>query len=231
MTKNTSLWVLAVVCALANIFTACRKKQEPLPFNPPGGPSPATVVYDDYMMMRPGSYWIYEFYMLDSANGDAHPTGRYDSAYVAGDTIINFSRYRVYRYQDYFSTGYITRYQRDSLQYTVDHKGRILFATNDFVNVFRTYQFGPNGAVGDTIIVTEQMGGKNEMTTVPAGTFKTYSFLEVYHQPPGYPYGAERIKEHRYARNIGLVTESSQFYFALPQLHEKRLVRYHLADR
>ncbi len=227
MTPNTSLWLPAVVCAMLN-FTACKKDKiaQPPPTVPPATP---VAYYPNYTAMAPGNYWIYEFYLLDSVNGEAHPTGRFDSAYVAGDTIINFKRYYVYQYHEY-SSSYLTRYQRDSLQYTVDHKGRIIFATNDFVNIFRTYQFGPNTAVGDTIIVTEQMGGKNDITTVPAGSFKTYSFQEIFHQPPGYPSGTRRIKEHRYARNIGLVTESSQFYFSLPQMYEKRLVRYHLAQ-
>ena len=231
MTKNHSIMLLIWVCTWACVATSCRKKQmPPPPYLPPVVPLPPTS-YNDYMPMRPGSYWIYEFYALDSANGAAHATGRFDSAYVAADTTINFRRYHTYFYHDYFSPEYQIRYQQDSLQYTVDSKGLIILATRDFKSVFRTYQFGPNAAVSDTIKVTEQMGNRYATTVVPAGSFMTISFLEVFHLPPGSPYGTERIKEHVYARNIGLVKETSGFYFSTPQVYEKRLVRYYLANK
>jgi hypothetical protein len=43
-----------------------------------------------------------------------------------------------------------------------------------------------------------------------------------------YPGGEVRYRNFRYAENIGLISETYEFYSSSPLLKEKRLVRYHL---
>jgi len=216
---------LAITACIAT--TAC-KKEKTFTFTPPPPPPPppTTTYYDNYTALKPGNYWIYEHYKLDSANGEAHALGRYDSAYVEKDTMIGLHTYHIYKYQDAFSAETRTRLLRDSLSYTVDINGRIIFSSEDFTNIFRSYQFGPNEATIYPINITERMGLKNEITVVAAGTFTTLSFLEVYQFPVGYAYGPIRQYEHRYAKGVGLVRETTGFYELWPEVYEKRLVRY-----
>ncbi len=219
--------VICLAMGMCMAMTAC-KKEKTSSFTPPAPPSPSpnTTYYDDYMALKPGNYWIYEHYDLDSANGAAHALGVFDSAYVEKDTVVNLHTYHVYIYRDFFSGEKRTRYLRDSLSYTIELSGRIIFSSEDFTTVFRTYQFGPNGATNYTINVTDQMGLRKQTTTVGAGTFNTSSFVETYTFPAGYAYGPTRQYEHYYARGVGLVRETTGFYEQSPKVYEKRLVRY-----
>lgn len=207
-------------------MAAC-KRESTITFTPPVPPPPPnTTYYPDYMALIPGNYWIYQRYELDSANGAEHGLESYDSAYVEKDTVINQNTYHVYKYQDAFSSETRTRYLRDSLSYTVDLSGKIIFSSEDFSNVFRSYQLGPNAATYYTINVTEKMGFRDQTTVAGAGTFTTSTFLEIYTYPSSYPYGPTRQYEHRYARGIGLIRETTGFYEVSPKIYEKRLVRY-----
>lgn len=209
------------------IATAACKKERTVFYAPPTPPPPpGTTYYDDYMALKPGNYWIYEHYELDSANGAAHALGTYDSAYVEKDTVIKMIKYHIYKYHDAFSAETRTRYLRDSLSYTVDLSGRIIFSSEDFVNIFRSYQLGPNAATDYTINVTEQMGFRNQIIVVDAGTFTTSAFIETYQYPDSYNYGPKRQYQHAYAKNVGLVKETTGFFEVSPKVYEKRLVRY-----
>jgi len=226
--KNHVFQLLAV-SAIA--FAGCQKEKT-FTFTPPTPPPvPQTTYYDDYMALIPGNYWIYEHYELDSANGAAHAQGTYDSSYVEKDTVIDLKKYHVYKYRDAFSAETHTRFLRDSLSYTVELSGRAIFSSDDFTNVFRTYQFGPNGVTNYSINVTEHMGLRNQTTLVDAGTFNTHSFLETYTFPASYPYGPTRRYEHRYAKGVGLVRETTGFYEMSPKVYEKRLVRYRVRKK
>lgn len=215
---------LTIAVCIATI--AC-KKEKTFTLTPPTPPPPPnTTYYDDYMALKPGNYWIYEYYELDSANGTAHAMGTYDSAYVEKDTVINRRTYHVYNYRNIFSNEKRTRYLRDSLSYTVEISGRIVFSSEDFTTVFRTYIFGPNGVTDYSINVTEQMGFRNETTVVDAGTFTTSAFLETYIFPASYPYGPMRQYAHYYTKGVGLIKETTGFYEQSPKVYEKRLLRY-----
>lgn len=222
---NRILSLLSIICIVA--LTAC-KKESTTTFTPPtpAPPQPNTTYYPDYMALKPGNYWIYQRYELDSANGAEHAIETYDSAYVEKDTVINQKTYHVYKYQDAFSFETRTRYLRDSLSYTVDQSGKIIFSSEDFSNVFSSYQFGPNASTDYTINIKEQMGFRDQTTIVSAGTFTTSTFLQIYTYPAGYRYGPTRQYKHSYAKGIGLIRETTGFYENLPTIYEKRLVRY-----
>lgn len=224
--KNMMNRLICLAIGVCLVTTACKKEKTFIFTPPPPPPPPNTSYYDDYMALKPGNYWIYEHYELDSAQGAAHAMGTYDSAYVEKDTVINRRVYHVYNYRNIFSNEKRTRYLRDSLSYTVELSGRIIFSSDDFTTVFRTYQFGPDGVTNYSINVTEQMGSRNQTTVVDAGTFTTSSFIETYTFPADYEYGPTRQYEHRYAKGVGLIRETAGFYESSPKVYEKRLVRY-----
>lgn len=211
------------------LFSCKKEKQAPIP---PAPDPTVTVVYDNYTKLHPGNYWIYQNYRLDSINGAAHPEGTFDSSYVEKDTTIGMNVYHKYCDATFQSNSmhpsYNTYFLRDSLSYTVNEKGIILFSSEDFTHVFRSYNYGPNAATPDTLLVTEQMGFKDVSVTVDAGTFVTSALRRIYHYPAGYPYGATREYDYRYAKNLGLISETTGIYNATPEVYERRLVRYHV---
>ncbi len=186
------------------------------------------ITYDNYTTLKPGNYWVYQNYMLDSVNGTAHPQGTYDSSFVEKDTIMNGLTYHKYRYATGTPRQYATDYLRDSLSYTVDERGLIIFSSTDFTNTFRTFTYGPNASTPDTLVVTEKMGFKDAMTVVDAGTFTTRTFRRVYQFPASYTLGSTREYDYKYAKGIGLISETTGFYTTTPAMYERRLVRYHV---
>ena len=219
------------LCLVASTFfltmPSCKKedkKVNPIIDSP-------VVVYADYTMLKPGNYWIYQEYHLDSVNGAAHPMGIFDSTFVEKDTTINGKIY--HKYCDVvLLSGNPPQYSifmlRDSLSYIVNSVGRILFSSTDFTSIFKVFTFGPNAATPDTLTVTEQMGFKDAAITVDAGTFITSTFRRIFHYPPGRRYGPTREYDYKYAKNVGVVLETSGFYEAIPDIYERRLVRYHV---
>jgi len=224
MLKHTR-YLLPLLCA-ATIFS-CKKDKKTAPGTPDPA-DPAVVTYDDYMRLKPGNYWIYQQYGLDSASDPGQPEGVYDSCYVEKDTVINSKSYHKYHDGDMPGEPGRIYFLRDSLSYVVDKEGVIRFSSWDFRTVFRTLTRLPDAGSPDTLIITEQMGFANVVVTVGAGTFTTSAFRRMYHFPASYPYGAMRSYDYRYAKNVGLVSATVGFYYGSPGSFEKRLVRYHV---
>ena len=216
--------ICLVLLAAAVCFYSCKKDKKPTVITPP------PITYPDYTVLKPGNYWIYQDYRLDSINGAAHPLGTFDSNYVEKDTVINGSTF--HKYCDVaFASGtstYNIYYLRDSLSYMINSSGEILFSSEDFTDIFKLYTYGPNAATPDTLTVTEQMGFKDVAITVDAGTFITSAFRQIYHYPASYPFGPTREYDHRYCQNVGLISETTGIYNSQPSLYERRLLRYHL---
>ena len=221
MRKTTFCVLVSLV-----VFTSssCRKGNKIVPPPPPPGDTATNNQYADYMALKPGNYWIYERYWLDSANGEAHAEGKYDSAYVEKDTIIGKYLYHKYCMVAVPTSIVTVRYLRDSLGYTVDENGIISFCSTDYTNAFRTYAFGPNAVTGYTLTITEKMGFRHATTVVTAGTFTTSTFRKISKYPPGSMWDTREC-QWKYAKNIGMVSESIH-YVDFPMIEERRLVRY-----
>jgi len=229
-----SLMLLFATLLMAT--TSCQKKKmlEPAITSITPADTPVnTKHYDDYMALRPGNYWVYNYYELDSINGEAHPEGAYDSVYVGRDTVINFRKYHRCIDVGFNIKGCTTTYLRDSLSYTVNHAGYVMFSSEDFTNLFRSETNLPNPGCyddmdGDTLQVTEKMGLRNETTVVDAGTFTTSAFRRIHRYAA--PFSPARIRsvDYRYAKNIGLVRQTVGIDQNGPTVFEKRLVRYHV---
>ena len=222
--KMSAIAGLALLCAIG-----CKKKKNSATVTPP--PVDTVVVYPDYMAMRPGNYWIYQDYQLDSATGAAHAQSTYDSCFVEKDTLIGDKTYHKYLSHDIqsgASAPYVATYMRDSAGYTLDEQGHILFASNNFTDTFRIFYSYPSAIHDDTIKVAEMMGSRDEAVTVAAGSFVTSTFRQVWALPSSTPYGPAREKRYSYARNVGLVRYTTGFYIDWPTIKERRLERYHV---
>lgn len=215
---------LPVVALMALCLFSCRRSKKDTT------ETPAPLIYQNYVSLKEGNYWIYERYQLDTG-GMTTPTGIYDSLYVGKDTSIRGNIYHRYMWTYESNTAYEPQYLRDSLHYVVDHKGEIIFSSLDFTNEFERFHYIQPLIAPDTIaLVKHHMGDKDFIMATPAGVFKTSAFRKDYHMfPPLDKYGKVRSFVYRYAENVGLVSEILPWFVYHPLMVERRLVRYHIA--
>ena len=206
-------------------LSCCKKKTEAVPVavQPP---------QESYTLLKPGNYWVYRDFTVILSTDTTIPRDTYDSCYIEKDTSLNGHTYHKYAtirnvYGSSRDTSFILL--RDSLNYLVDHNGRVLFASQDFTSIFTTYTFGPNNSTGDTLLVTEQMRPEEAILDVPAGRFRALAFMMVFHYPPGRSVTQASMYTW-YASGVGIVCRSKGFYFVAPTTNhtEQRLVRYHV---
>lgn len=180
--------------------------------------------YPNYSKHNVGNYWIYQHFNVDT-NGNAIPKDKFDSCYVQKDTIINNKKYFKIIRPNPFQTSQVS-IERDSLHYIVNNYGEILFSSQDFTTLFRSYyEIAP---FNDTICyVRKKMDQDKIVTTVPAGNFLNINSQEVFTMYPSYSNaGKQRTKNIRYAKNVGIILETLPFFLSNPNYIEKRLVRY-----
>lgn len=186
-----------------------------------------TPTYLNFSQFNIGTYWVYQRFNIDG-NGNATPTSAFDSCYVEKDTVINNKTYLKIIRPTIFSFNKEVLFEKDSLHYVVNQKGNILFSSQDFSSVLET-SYNITG-VNDTVYkMVKQMADKNAIVLTPSGTFTTSNAKESYLFYPNWPSsGNPRIRNKRYAENIGIVIETLSFIRTDPSYVERRLVRYHI---
>lgn len=188
------------------------------------------VVYDNYTNLKVGNYWIYELFTIDST-GYGVSAGSYDSCYVEKDTTLHGNTY--HKYVQISPGGYpqhAVYFLRDSLSYTIDAAGYILFSSTDFTNEFYLHYAVTPPPASDTIYKrSSRMINETMPVTTPAGTFSVLNFRTTYIMYPPYSSaGYRRELNARYCKEVGLVSQVQPFFAAIPTMKERRLLRYHL---
>lgn len=217
-----SIIVKPFIILLIITGSACRKKNKEV--EEPIKEEPTVVAYDNYSGFKVGNYWVYERFKTDS-NGVTTSLNIFDSCYVERDTMIGSEKaFIVYRPDPIGNAN--RRIWKDSLHYIVS--SGIRFTYQDFTTEFiNRYSISPPT---DTIYqYIKKMDEKNLLITVPAGTFVTSSMNEVYQFfYPYYPatYYKVRIQRTRFAKNVGIVTETLPSFSSQLFSVERRLVRY-----
>jgi len=221
--RHLSLCLVAI--ATLTIFS-CKKDKDTLPpqKDPPGTDS----VYADYMHLKPGNYWIYEQYQVDT-DGTATATHIFDSIYAGPEIIHEGQSYHTRMVPDGSSGlgGYQTELFRDSLHYILGTGGAIFASYEDFSSVFRQQYLI---MYGDSIaLMSIRMTDRNKIITVPAGTFPTIVRGLIWTMCPGHTqYGAERREATCISKATGIISETISTYFGNNIQLERRLVRYHV---
>jgi hypothetical protein len=203
-------------------FTACKKNKKTEPECLPV----AEVSYPNYAQLKVGNYWIYQHYTVDSL-GNGVATNVFDSCYVQKDTLINGNKYYKQFRPDYVGPNWI--YTRDSLHYIITTSSQIIFSSSDMNRVFNSdYATHENNGVLDTIYFsTAKMTDIDYIKNTPAGDFKTINFKLNFRMFEGWNQnGLNRPLNTRYAKNVGIVSETLPFYNSVPNYTERRLVRY-----
>ncbi len=204
--KKINLSILLVLI----LSTACKKKAK----------EETQITYKNYGQLKVGNYWVYERYEIDT-NGTATPMGIIDTCRIEKDTIINGKQYFKYVRPPFVGFDRNT-YLRDSLHYIVDHKGRKVFSSENFNQVFQTFSYVDYD-------LQEWMTDIDSNFTTPLGTFKTINFQLIFTLVPQLQFnGNPRFMNTRYAENIGIISETLPLFYANPNYKERRLIDYHL---
>lgn len=228
--KSISLIVSLIA---VTFFTSCKKDTKNEPEEVDQQPL-SQVSYPNYSNLTVGNYWIYQRFEIDGT-GTETTLSVTDSCYIEKDTIINGNKYYKYVSPNFGVTGSpnslspnVAEFFRDSLSYMVSSSGRIEFSSEDFTTIFQS-KYGINPP-SDTIYRFEyKMGDHNFGTNTPSGTYSTSSAKEYYYMYPNYSTGGSvRVRNTRYAQNIGKVTQEWYFFASIPNRWERRLIRYHL---
>lgn len=183
-----------------------------------------TITYPDYANLKVGNYWVYQRFEIDTL-GVETALDIYDSCYVEKDTLINGITYFKMIRPKRFPVGYPENYWRDSLGYIVDSTGRIRFAAEDFTTIFETEC---QMSWADTVYTAiHWMVDKDKVVTTPAGDFVTRTFQrKIEFDESCTQFYSPRFYNFRFTKDIGIVTETLDFFATDPNYVERRLVRY-----
>ena len=191
---------------------SCRKEEGP------AAPSPVPTSAE-YFPMTKGSYWIYERWTVDTAGVSMFPFADYDSAFVAGDSIINA---KIYTVIDGTLSGKICL--RDSSDCLVDEYGHRKFSLHPAAGPFTEESIGPG-----LFTSTSVMKGDDSACVVPAGSFTArYRIGSVVSLIDGPSWRKSRAFHTAYVKGIGLVSER-RMDWTYPVYIDSKLIRYHIA--
>jgi len=178
----------------------------------------------NYTPMTTGSYWVYDWYVVDSS-GNATLYNKRDSIYIIGDTVIGSHTYAVQEWT-WFGGSLHRQFLRDSIGYLINETGRIFYSATNYTDTLYLW----NSFSGETTGYLK-MNDINEMVTVPAGTFTTSNaeFIVVNNVGTWPCLGTLDIHDNQYADNIGKVRATFQNVSdSACRVYEQRLVSYYI---
>lgn len=179
----------------------------------------------NYIPMTVGSYWVYDWYVVDSL-GNATPQFITDSVYIEADTIIGADTFAI-KVGTWHGMSPFRAYLRNSNGDLMNTAGGISFSATNYIDTLYTWY--PTS--GGTIMGYCKMIDIGEMVTVPAGTFRTLNAAYVVVNLVGTwgCIGIYDIHDKQYAENVGMERTSFQYTpDAQCRVFEGRLRTYHI---
>ena len=206
---NKYLLLIALVIALFS----CKKKADTAP-QPPSA--------YDYYPLKPGNYWVYEWFYTDTTGVYTGNSGPADSVVVRTDTVIRGNTYYILDDYNGSSLGGIFR---DSSGYLVDIDGGIHFSSTNFTDVLHTDSlFGGTTLVG----VFSWMMYNNVAAVTPAGNFATMQYKGAMVYNMNYGINPKYYMADEYARQTGLVLTHTFYENDPNRIIDIKLLRYHV---
>lgn len=178
----------------------------------------------DYMPLKIGNYWVYEFYQFDS--GEVNNTFlRFDTTSITKDTLIN--NYTYFKLESGINLFTNPVFLRDSGNYIVDNNGRVWFTHVDSINIFNENLIEDNN--GDTVYYWhERLTTPNAPVVVNAGIFPCLDMLTFFYREEDSLQIAHNVHRY-YAKNVGIVKETTIFGATLIG-YKRELLKYHLEE-
>jgi hypothetical protein len=181
--------------------------------------SPTTSAPAISIVTSPGSYWVYQWYDIDTAGNET--INRYsDSIYIAGDTAINGNLYVIFTGTELGSPN--VSYLRDSASYVVASTGKILWNTSK-IGEISTY-------TNDIITATSSTSNLSKNVQVAGENYTAIERMTTYCKTNGSPMNpCEQCSTFKayFANGIGEVMRQTAYIGSCNKL-ERRLVRYEI---
>ena len=175
-------------------------------------------------MLEKGNYWVYQWYQVNLADSTETPLNKFDSIYVAEDTVINDDIYYIIQGSWFASPFRRTLSIKEG--YLVDISGNIYLSP---------------GKVNDTIDIQQSSGllfvdsiytvltHDEELILTPSGShISDHQYRKTFFMESVLPHSfLVRPEDEFYVKGIGVVKYSS-FYASSPTNVELRLSRYNV---
>lgn len=171
---------------------------------------------NSYIPMSVGSYWIYEWYKVDTF-GNETLMDWIDTIRIVKDTVIREQIFFVHEDENN-----IRNFYRDSLGYLVNSEGDIFFSSTNFTDTLHRTR----NLFFEIYYLMET--GVSEITT-DAGSFECLNYQGAVTSLIINVSWSERKINARYAKGVGKI-QSSTFDFAFNSSDERqrRLIEYHI---
>lgn len=172
--------------------------------------------------MNVGSYWVYQWYEVDSSGTEELLDGKIDIVTIVKDTLIGASIYKKIQENNSFITGPIViKFRRDSLGFLVDPKNNIYFSSSNFTDTLRI-----NNNSNFKVIFKMDIPSAPIETT--AGVFDCLNFQgEI---TPFLPanWSTQLINTY-YSRGVGQIQENTFYFSSADRVqYQRRLIEYYL---
>lgn len=204
--------VLGLIIALT--WSSCKKD-----IGIPSSPTPHS-----YSELTTGNYWVYDWYVIDSA-GSSTLCGITDSIYIVGDTVIGSDTFAIQK-GSWFGGATTLSFRRDSLGYLINETGRVFFSATNFTDTLYIWNSMTGSETGFL-----KMTDIGQTMTVPAGTFTTLNAeYTVVNNVGTWPcVGTLDIHNNQYADHVGKVKSTFQFTSDPScKVYEQRLRKYYV---
>jgi len=202
------------------LFLSSCKKADPILV-------PQVEVNTGYFQNTIGSYWVYEWFEIDS-NGVETQLGIIDTIQNISQVVINNMNY-VERTTSVLGNESQNIFLRDSLGYIVDSKGEIKYSYTDFTDTLST------GAISTLDVIWHKKMFDNVSINVPAGSFTTIESKQYIYDTTTFPFtkcGEPAIEcAIIVAPGVGTVKKETGYFSSLVfcvNRYEGRLIDYHI---
>jgi len=214
MKKLTPLLILSI------LFLFSCKKDEIITV-------PQVEVKTGYFQASPGSYWIYDWFEIDS-NGVETQLGILDTIQNIGTTVLNNKTY-IERTSSCFAYKTANIFLRDSMGYVVNSSGEILYSYTDFSDTLTT------GSIAPLQVIWHKRMFDNVPVNVPVGSFTAIEANQHIYDTINIPYtlcGDPAVElSVMVAPGVGTVIKQSGYFSKLWSCEsrlEGRLIDYHI---
>jgi len=179
-------------------------------------------ISDSYIPMSVGSYWIYQWYKVDSSGMEELLDDKIDTITIVKDTLIGVSIYKkIEEVNSYILPSNVIKFRRDSLGTLVDPSNNIYFSSSNFIDTLRV-----NG--NNNFEIISKMEIPSAPIETPAGIFDCLNFQGEITPFLPVSWSTQWINTY-YSRGVGKIQENT-FYFSSAHIFQfqRRLIEYHI---
>ncbi|MFK8007350.1 MAG: hypothetical protein AB8H03_13310 [Saprospiraceae bacterium] len=175
-----------------------------------------------YFPMETGSYWIYQWYEVDSSGTEELLDGKIDTVTIVKDTLIDTYMYKKIQENNSFITApVVIKYRRDSLGFLIDPQNNIYFSSSNFIDTLRIIN-------NSNFKIIYKMAIPTTPIETTAGVFDCLNFRGEVTPFVAVDWSTQLINNY-YSRGIGKI-QGNTFFFSNADMiqFQRRLIEYHL---